>query len=165
VRPLRNAVVGTFLSNPRFTRRFLQAFIANKSAATSERVAIYQRPLVVAGTTAAFGQWLPELLNPQTASPSQDPSAYSSLRMPVVILWGDLDTITPLAQAKRLESLVPHARLEVLGGVGHIPQIEAPEAFNVVLLRLIAQIDAPTDRLSPSAQALASSASIAEAAP
>jgi pimeloyl-ACP methyl ester carboxylesterase len=144
--PLRNAVVGTFFSNPLFTQRILRSFIADGSKATDERVAIYQRPLVVEGTTQAFGEWLPALILPGAAR-SEDPAAYATLKMPVGLLWGDLDTITPLPQGRRLASLVPGAQLEILGGVGHIPQLESPAVFNDALLRMLARrggIEAPS---------------------
>ena len=54
--------------------------------------------------------------------------------MPVTLLWGDLDTITPPAQAKALEALLPRRRLVMLQGVGHIPQIEDVAAFNGALM-------------------------------
>jgi pimeloyl-ACP methyl ester carboxylesterase len=135
--PLRDAVVATFLSNPSGTRRLLQSFVADPAAATDERVAIYQRPLSVKGTTRAFGQWLPALLLPDPGARSEDPDAYRHLGVPVVALWGDRDTITPLAQGQRVTGLVPGARLVVLPGLGHIPQIEGPDAFNRALVEAL----------------------------
>jgi pimeloyl-ACP methyl ester carboxylesterase len=137
VAPLRDAVVASFLSNPRGTRRLLQSFVADKAAATDERVAIYQRPLYLRGTTRAFGQWLPALLVPDPAARSEDPATYPTLGVPMAALWGDRDTITPLAQGQRVTSLVPGARLVVLPGLGHIPQIEGPDAFNRALVEAL----------------------------
>jgi pimeloyl-ACP methyl ester carboxylesterase len=138
VTPLRNAVVAAFLSNPAFTARLLKSFVADPSAVTPERVAIYQRPLAVKGTTLAFSAWLPELLAPRESAPSESPKSYARLAMPVLLVWGDRDSITPLPQGERIRSLVPHGELEVVPGVGHIPQIEAPDRFNEVLVRLLA---------------------------
>jgi pimeloyl-ACP methyl ester carboxylesterase len=134
VGPLRDALVATFFSNPRFTRRLLQSFVADPAVATDARVAVYQRPLAVRGTTRAFSQWLPALVLPDAAARSEAPESYASLRVPVVALWGDRDTVTPLAQGQRVVGLVPGARLVVLPGIGHIPQIEGPEAFNRALV-------------------------------
>jgi pimeloyl-ACP methyl ester carboxylesterase len=141
IQPLRDGVVATFLTNPQFTRRLLQAFIADPVHATDERVRIYQQPLTVRGSTAAIGQWLPELLAPQASAQSERSSAYRTLAMPLVAIWGDLDTITPLAQGKRLVSLVPQAKLEVIPMVGHIPQIESPAAFNRLLVETLQLLD------------------------
>jgi pimeloyl-ACP methyl ester carboxylesterase len=60
--------------------------------------------------------------------------------MPVVALWGDRDTVTPLAQGQRVVGLVPGARLVVLPGIGHIPQVEGPAAFNDALVAALASL-------------------------
>ena len=57
--------------------------------------------------------------------------------MPVTILWGDKDTVTPLEQAHDLKGLLPQAKLTILPGLGHIPQIEGPAAFNDALLKAL----------------------------
>jgi pimeloyl-ACP methyl ester carboxylesterase len=132
--PLRDAVVATFLTNPLFTQRLLQGFIADPAAATDERVAVYQRPLDVKGSTHAISQWLPALLAPTQAAASEDPASYKKLTMPVFVIWGALDTITPLAQGERLAKITPGAELSVMKRVGHIPQIEDANEFNHLLL-------------------------------
>jgi pimeloyl-ACP methyl ester carboxylesterase len=48
--------------------------------------------------------------------------------------------VTPLAQGQQLVALVPHGRLEVIAGVGHIPQIENPNEFNARLVRVLAPL-------------------------
>jgi pimeloyl-ACP methyl ester carboxylesterase len=138
--PIRNSVVATFVTNPMFTRRLLQAFIADPSRATDEYVQLYQRPLSVQGSTPAVGQWLPELIAPSARSVSEDPQAYSKLAMPIGIVWGRLDTITPLNQANRLVELLPQSQLVVIEDVGHIPQLEDPERFNGVLIPLLRHV-------------------------
>lgn len=135
--PLRTALVATFLTSPAFTRRLLQGFVADPAVATDARVAVYQRPLTVWGTTAAVATWLPELVAPSVRSRSESPAAYRALTMPVVAIWGARDTVTPLGQGERLVALVPHGRLEVLPDVGHIPQIEDPDRFATLLVRVL----------------------------
>ena len=46
-----------------------------------------------------------------------------------MLIWGEQDTVTPLDQGRRAVALVPGAELITLPDVGHIPQIEAPNAF------------------------------------
>jgi pimeloyl-ACP methyl ester carboxylesterase len=137
---LRDSVVATFLTNPLFTRKLLEAFIDNPARATDARVAIYQRPLSVSGSTVAIGDWLPELLGPPVAARSQSPAAYATLPMPVIAIWGKLDSITPIAQGERLVRLLPHAELAVIDDVGHIPQIEDATRFNGMLLKSVQQL-------------------------
>ena len=55
---------------------------------------------------------------------------YKELRLPMVLLAGDGDKLVGTqAQTKRLAGLLPHARLTVVPGVGHMIQHSAPEAF------------------------------------
>lgn len=140
VAPVRTSLVAAFLTNPWFTRRLLQGFVADPAVATDARVAVYQRPLSVWGTTAAVATWLPELVAPPAPSRSESPAAYRELGMPVVAIWGDRDTVTPLAQGERLVALVPHGKLEVITGVAHIPQIENPDELNARLVRVLAPL-------------------------
>lgn len=137
IAPLRDAVVATFLTNPRFSKRLLELFIADPAHATDERVAIYQKPLRLAGTTEAVGEWLPALLLPQAPSLASDPQNYRRLKVPTRIIWGAEDTVTPLTQGERLAKLLPSAELSVMDGVGHIPQIESPIEFNRLLLNFL----------------------------
>lgn len=134
-RPLRDALVATFLTNPRFTRKLLQAFIYDPARATDARVAIYRQPLTVKGTTGAIGEWLPALIAPAAPASSEDPASYGKLAMPVAVIWGERDAITPLEQGKRIAALAPRAELYIMKGVGHIPQIEDAAGFNEVLLK------------------------------
>ena len=52
----------------------------------------------------------------------------------MALLWGDEDAVPPLEQARDLQTLLPQARLTILPELGHIPQIEDPDAFDAALL-------------------------------
>jgi pimeloyl-ACP methyl ester carboxylesterase len=50
------------------------------------------------------------------------------LKMPVLIVWGELDKITPLSQAETIHRLVPQSELDVIPGCGHLaPGLCAPQ--------------------------------------
>ncbi|HET6614232.1 MAG TPA: alpha/beta hydrolase [Kofleriaceae bacterium] len=53
---------------------------------------------------------------------------YPSITVPVLLLWGKDDIITPLRFGRRLVSELPDARLIVYPRCGHIPMIEAQRA-------------------------------------
>jgi pimeloyl-ACP methyl ester carboxylesterase len=131
---MRNAIVATFLTNPLFTHRLLTLFIDNPVHATDEWVARYRQPLVVQGSTTSVSIWLPELLSPLRVAPSERPSSYAKITFPLHLIWGERDSITPLGQALYIEKIAPTSRLRVIPGVGHIPQIEAADIFNHLLL-------------------------------
>ena len=60
---------------------------------------------------------------------------YSSLHIPVLIIWGEQDSALPLSSGQRLHSELPNSRLEVISGCGHNPQEELPEkTFTLIML-------------------------------
>ena len=52
---------------------------------------------------------------------------------PMLIVWGRNDGIFPVAHAERAARLIPHARLVILDGCGHFPQLEAAGPFGSAL--------------------------------
>ncbi|MEM8664204.1 MAG: alpha/beta fold hydrolase [Pseudomonadota bacterium] len=52
---------------------------------------------------------------------------FGAVRCPSKILWGEEDPWIPLARGKALAALMPGAAFETLAGVGHLPQLEAPD--------------------------------------
>jgi poly(3-hydroxyoctanoate) depolymerase len=46
-------------------------------------------------------------------------SRLPQLTLPVLLLWGEADPISPVAVGERLAALLPHARLQVFPGGGH----------------------------------------------
>ena len=56
-----------------------------------------------------------------------DPFDGAAIEVPVSVIWGELDRLCPIAGADELLAEVPHARIVVLPGVGHTPQVEAPD--------------------------------------
>jgi len=52
------------------------------------------------------------------------------VRVPALVLVGEHDRVTPPSAAVALAGELPNGRLEILEGAGHIPMMEAHEAFN-----------------------------------
>ena len=48
-------------------------------------------------------------------------------RLPVLVLCGAHDQITPVRRHEFIATLIAHARLEVVEGAGHFPTLETPE--------------------------------------
>jgi pimeloyl-ACP methyl ester carboxylesterase len=46
------------------------------------------------------------------------------LKMPVLIVWGSLDQITPLDQAQTIHKLIPQSELDVIDGCGHLAPLQ-----------------------------------------
>lgn len=60
---------------------------------------------------------------------------FGEIRCAVSILWGEDDPWIPVERGRALHKLIPQSTFETLPGVGHLPQLEAPE---VVLKKLAA---------------------------
>jgi pimeloyl-ACP methyl ester carboxylesterase len=56
-----------------------------------------------------------------------------AIRCPTLVAAGEDDLIAPPRYARQIAACIPHARLEVLPGVGHAPPIENPRGFNRLL--------------------------------
>jgi pimeloyl-ACP methyl ester carboxylesterase len=136
-RPVRNALVAATVTNPLLTRRLLTQFVASPAAVTDARLQVLQAPLVVRGATDAFGDWLLDLVTSQEVALSTHADAYEALAVPTLVIWGDRDVTTPLAQGQRLVQVIPRARLAVMPGIGHMPQIEDAAQFNRLLLAFL----------------------------
>jgi pimeloyl-ACP methyl ester carboxylesterase len=134
---LRNAIVSATVTNPRMTRRLLSQFVEKQDAITKQRLAVLQAPLSVKGSTAAFGEWLIEFLTSRELPASARPDGYRGFTRPTLIMWGDKDTTTPLAQGQRLSQVISGSELAVMNGVGHMPQIEDNAEFNRLLVTFL----------------------------
>jgi len=127
-------MVSLTLTNPLMTRTLLGMLLAKKERATPEYVAILQQPMVIRHTTRDLATWLLYFLSNDGNALSADRQAYPAIAARTAIIWGDMDSVTPLAQAHDLHEIIPTSTLSILVGVGHIPQIEDPETFNRVLV-------------------------------
>ncbi len=67
-----------------------------------------------------------------------DPARLASIACPKGLIWGREDRLILLEVAERLRALWPSSRLEVLGGLGHCPQMEDPRGFSAALDRMLA---------------------------
>ena len=64
----------------------------------------------------------------------------STAKMPVEILVGALDQLTPPALAEELHSLFQDSHLTVLPGIGHLSSMEAPDDVTNTIKKLISRL-------------------------
>ena len=50
-----------------------------------------------------------------------------------VLIWGEKETLFPLAEARRVAGRIPGCRLLVITNVGHDGPLEAPKVFRQAL--------------------------------
>ncbi|MCE9579698.1 MAG: alpha/beta fold hydrolase [Deltaproteobacteria bacterium] len=65
-----------------------------------------------------------------------DPEA---IGQPALVIHGDRDRVIALETAQRLAARMPAARLEVLQGIGHVPQLEEPRRVARLVEAFLAQ--------------------------
>jgi pimeloyl-ACP methyl ester carboxylesterase len=52
------------------------------------------------------------------------------IAVPTLLIWGELDTRSPLRVARQFQEAIPSAELVVIPGAGHVSNLEQPERFN-----------------------------------
>lgn len=60
--------------------------------------------------------------------------AAADLKLPTLLVWGDRDRVLPHTHLQTARAAFPQAEAELFQGVGHMPQIEVPDAFAERLL-------------------------------
>ena len=66
---------------------------------------------------------------------------YLAERMPLLLIWGEHDSIIPVSHGRAANAQLPASRLEVLDRSGHFPQLDEPECFLEVLLDFIEETE------------------------
>jgi pimeloyl-ACP methyl ester carboxylesterase len=51
----------------------------------------------------------------------------STLKLPILVLWGDSDQIAGPDYGRAYAAAIPTARFQLLTDTGHMPQIETPD--------------------------------------
>ena len=56
---------------------------------------------------------------------------------PALLIWGEHDKIVDVEYGRKFCAAIPGARMVVVPNVGHVPQVEAPEAFDKIVADFI----------------------------
>ncbi|MFE6176115.1 alpha/beta fold hydrolase [Streptomyces sp. NPDC056464] len=65
------------------------------------------------------------------------------IHQPTLVLWGRHDVVVPFAVAEAYEARIPNARLQVLEGAGHVPQLEIAEQVAESIANFLAPAEVP----------------------
>jgi pimeloyl-ACP methyl ester carboxylesterase len=93
--------------------------------------------LAEAENRQAFARTIRSVIDPGGQSVSAMDRLYLASSLPTLIIWGDRDGIIPVGHAHAAQQAIPGCRLAVIEGVGHFPQIEAPEQFVAALVDFV----------------------------
>ena len=71
----------------------------------------------------------------------QEKSKLSGLDVPVLLVWGERDTVFPLEEyGKPLRETLPRAKLRIVKQAGHGAYLDKPDEFNELLLEFISEV-------------------------
>jgi pimeloyl-ACP methyl ester carboxylesterase len=60
-----------------------------------------------------------------------------SLRMPVLILWGEQDKVTPLREGWAMHALIPQSRMFIASGCGHLAPRSCTDQFGPAMIHFL----------------------------
>lgn len=142
---LADTRAGADSDEARANRRGMQALArAEGAGAVAERMITgmvgrttrASRPEVVATLDAMMRRAsVPAITDALEAMLSRDDSSATleTIRVPTLVLCGEEDVLTPVAESQRMHTAIPGSTLGILPGAGHASNIEAPEVFNRLL--------------------------------
>lgn len=142
--------------------------IADSFAAHPDGQAIYDRSVAGSGNMRALAEARVDVLLAQPADPAVrgavietmaaiNPAAYCigaeavwladqrqrvhDIRVPVLMLCGSEDRVTPPALSNELARMIPGARAELIERAGHLSNFERPQEFNTLAGAFIRAVD------------------------
>ena len=66
----------------------------------------------------------------------------AAVACPVLVACGEADLLTPPEHAREMAALMPHARLELVPGAGHMLTLEQPERVSALLVNWLRNLSA-----------------------
>lgn len=110
----------------------VEAFLPKLVGETTHR----ERPDVVAGLRerilAAAPRAIANALH-GLAARADSRETLPAIAVPTLVLVGAEDVLTPPSEAATMAAAIPRARLDVIGGAGHLASLESPAAVNAAL--------------------------------
>lgn len=137
--PLRTMLIGVLIHNDSFAISRLKTFVFISDHVDQELLDVYTRYFDTKNVTGRFSAWFSGYVNDPLNYKSNSSVNYKELAVPVRLIWGDKDTITPIEGTNILIKTVPYVTLKTLNGVGHIPMIENEELFDAALLDAVSK--------------------------
>jgi len=102
-----------------------------------------QRPLVHGRVKALVEAAPPYAVAWAQRAMAARPDSVDDLRkveVPTLVIVGEEDEMSPVADAQAMADVVPSARLTTIPAAGHLSSVEAPEEFNTALLGFLATL-------------------------
>ena len=111
---------------------FVETALGATTRSQRRRVVEQVRALVLAASPAG----IVHALHAMAARPDSTP-LLGCVQVPALVIVGQEDSLTPPAVARAMAERIPGGRWVEIAGAGHLPNLEAPEAFNEALLNFL----------------------------
>lgn len=131
---LRTVLLGALIHNDAFAISRLKSFVVHTEHIDQALLDIYTRYFDTDDTTGRLSRWFVDYVNDPLGYLSNSSVNYRRLAIPVRLIWGEQDTVTPIDGADVVLSSAPDVGIIRLAGVGHIPMIEDYAQFDAALL-------------------------------
>jgi len=123
-------------------RRWLELFFADQRLVLDRGVEEIYRSRLAPGADAALRAIAAACFNREGQLVNHE-QLLEEIAAPTLIVWGDEDRVIPVKHGVAAADRLEHAWLEVLEGIGHVPQVEAPAAFAAVVAEFARAQPAP----------------------
>ncbi len=90
---------------------------------------------------AAFIHTLRGIVEPGGQRVDASDRLYLASHIPFLLIWGERDSLIPVAHGRRAHEQVTGSRLEIFASSGHFPQLDEPERFLDVLIDFMDSTD------------------------
>lgn len=134
---IRDPLLSLFVNNTLLAKKILLSFMYKKDSDISTTLSKTILPFNKKGVNHAYGEWFQEFFD-ETSTVS-DSETLAKITIPVKVLWGNRDSISPIDGFDKLQTLSRSASLTTLEGVGHMPHLEDPSLFNNSLLQALSK--------------------------
>lgn len=141
---LAEPLISASVTNPFLTGFLTKQFMHRKDSLTDAHIATLQRPMTLEGNTGYMVEWLQQFLKGDPSALSRRRGNLANFDKPVALVWGEEDTVTPIALGEELFAIMSPRAFYRMEEIGHMPQLEAPENFANLLknaLRKVAGTD------------------------
>jgi pimeloyl-ACP methyl ester carboxylesterase len=95
-------------------------------------------------TRAAFVHTLRSVVDPGGQRVDAVHRMHMAGHIPLLLIWGERDSVIPIAHGRAAHALVPGSRFEVFPKSGHFPQLDEPERVIEVLGDFIDTVEPAT---------------------
>ncbi len=102
-----------------------------------EQMARGHNTLSDGASRAAFLHTLRAVVDPAGQRVDATNRLYLAEQLPLLLIWGERDSIIPVAHGRAAHARLSASRLEVLEHSGHFPQLDEPECFLEILLDFV----------------------------